>query len=267
MAEQGAARGHGPGAALSCADSQSLCLIVRYDGTDYHGFQKQAGAQTIQGELERVLTALMGPGAVIGASRTDAGVHAAGQVAVWTGAVPVPMERAALILNRRLPAAIQVVRAFWVPKGWDPRWARAAKQYSYRVWRGTGPPDLAHYRTAYWHPGTLAWGRVQEGARLFIGEHDFRAFRTEGSSAETTIRRILASGWSMEADGRIWRYQVVGTGFLYRMVRHMVGSMLDAAGPMGSTDRILAGLQDPGTKVGALAPAAGLTLDWIQFRD
>lgn len=238
---------------------------MRYDGTDYHGFQKQAQAPTIQAALEDVLTSLFGPGRVRGASRTDAGVHAEGQVAVWDGAVPLPLSRVALVVNRRLPPAVQIVAADWVPAGWNPQKMAVAKQYSYRIWRADGSPSLPWYRVTHAVPGPMSWRRLNEAAGLFLGTHDFSAFRTEGSSAQTTVRCVWVSRWIMEQGGSIWRYQVVGNGFLYRMVRHMVGAMLKAAEPGGDVLPIADGLAHPDRKVGALAPACGLTLDWISF--
>lgn len=261
------ARGHSPGAVFASGLERDVGLIVRYDGTDYHGFQKQPNAHTIQGELEQALKGLLGPGQVVGASRTDAGVHAAAQVAVWRGPLPLPLERLPDVLNRRLPASVQILRAGWVPAGWDPRRASSAKQYSYRLWRGLAPPPLAWYRYVHWDSRQLSWARIQESAGLFLGTRNFRAFRTEGSSAETTERTIFASRWVIEEGGQIWRYQVIGSGFLYRMVRHMVGSMMEAAAVDGAAAAIVEGLNDPERKVGALAPASGLILDWIEFRN
>ncbi|MCY0879429.1 MAG: tRNA pseudouridine(38-40) synthase TruA [Firmicutes bacterium] len=266
MAEERTALGALPGAVFSSA-GRHLALVVRYDGTDYHGFQKQRGAATIQGVLEQVLEPLLGPGHVVGASRTDAGVHAAGQVVVWRGPVPIPEDRVVGVINRRLPASIQVIRGFWVPWGWDPRRQASAKQYSYRLWRVPAVPPLPWYRFVHWLPDDLSWERLETGARLFLGQHDFRAFRTEGSSAEKTVREIFDSRWVAEEGGAIWRYQVAGNGFLYRMVRHMVGAMLEAALPGGSLAVIEHGLAYPQKKVSALAPAQGLCLDWIRFRE
>lgn len=264
------ARGVNPGAVFLSdvdVDAWNLGLIVRYDGTDYHGFQKQPRHTTVQGVLDAVLGTLLGAGHTVGASRTDAGVHAAGQVVVWRGPCPVPLARVAAVLNRRLPPAIQIVQVFRAPQGWDPRRGAVAKQYTYRIWRGPEPPPLDCYRRVAVNADALSWARLVEAAAVFVGEHDFRAFRTEGSSAETTVRTILAARWLPEDSGRIWGFTVIGTGFLYRMVRHMVGSMLQAATPGGSLEAIRQGLAHPNTKVGALAPAAGLTLDWIQFAE
>ncbi len=267
MSFQDTAPGIIPGAVLSCPGSCHLGLIVRYDGTDYHGFQRQAGQPTVQAMIEQRCQEIFGPGRLLGASRTDAGVHAEGQVVVWQGPVPLPMDRVAFVLNHKLPRDIQVVRAFRVREGWDPRRQPSYKQYSYRIWRGSEAPPLALYRFAWWNVEELSWRRLHEASNLFLGAHDFRAFRTEGSSAETTVRTIVISRWASEQNGRIWRYQVMGTGFLYRMVRHMVAAMIEAAKPGGTLAVIQQGLADPRGKVGALTPARGLTLDHIQFRD
>jgi tRNA pseudouridine38-40 synthase len=253
------------GAVSLSPNHADLCLVVRYDGTDYHGFQRQTALATIQGELERSLTALLGAGGVVGASRTDAGVHAQGQVVVWRGPVPIPIERIAMVANRALPASIQIVKAWWVPGGWDPRRAARAKQYSYRLWRTSNPPDLSWYRLVYPIDAVLSWERLQRSAKLFVGTHDFRAFRTEGAGVQSTVRTIFASRWTIEENGNIWRYQVVGNGFLYRMVRHMVGSMIRAAQPQGSLQEIETSLGRHTYKVESLAPPSGLTLDWIDF--
>lgn len=255
----------GKGAVFLSPDERDLCLVVRYDGTDYHGFQKQKNALTIQGVLEAVLQRLLGSGQIVGASRTDTGVHAQGQVAVWRGPVGLPLDRLVAVVNRRLPAGIGIVGARWVVQGWDPRRAAHAKQYSYRIWRGDDPPALPWHRLVYPYFGPLSWRSLQESSEVFVGEHDFRAFRTEGAGVKTTVRTIYQSRWLMEEGGRIWRYQVVGNGFLYRMVRHMVGSMLKAAEPNGSIEAIKAGLANPAVKAASLAPAQGLMLDWIEF--
>lgn len=254
------------GAVFALPKSQrQLCLIVQYDGTDYHGFVQQKTGPTVQGVLQSVLVKVMGEGRLVGGSRTDSGVHARGQVVVWDGQVPMSLDRVSRALNGRLPKDIQIRGASFVPLGWDPRRQATAKQYSYCIWRDATPPDLQWYRMVHVFRGPLAWSKLVEGAALFVGTHDFQAFRTEGSGARTTVRTIRSSSWSLEEDGRLWRYQVVGDGFLYRMVRHMVGGMLKAAGTHGSVDAIKRGLSNPSSKVSWLAPAEGLTLDWINF--
>lgn len=241
--------------------TRQLSLVVRYDGTEYHGFQRQENAATIQGELERVLRGLFGPGDAIGGSRTDSGVHAREQIVVWTGEVTVPLERLARVLNYRLPRDIQVVAVGHSARGWDPRRAHGIKHYGYRIWRGSAPPPLEWYRYVYWTQRPTDWEQLSEQATKFMGTHDFCAFRTEGSSAGTTTRHITESYWTQDADGLLWCYHVAGDGFLYRMVRHMVGAMLKAASPEGDRSLIDQGLLYPQVKVTPLAPAGGLTLE------
>jgi len=240
-----------------------VLFVVAYDGTDYHGFERQVGLPTIQGVLEQTLTRLLGPGVVVGASRTDAGVHAEGQVAVWRGACPIPLSRWADVVNRQLPSDIRVRNPRWVPDGWDPRRQARAKQYGYRIWRGPVPAPPAWRRWVVEWPEPVDWRVLQEAARLAEGVHDFRAFRNEGSSAVTTVRHIYASRWDAEANGHIWRYRVTGNGFLYRMVRHLVGQMW-AAARQGDLETMRAAL-DRAVKVTEVAPAKGLVLETIWF--
>lgn len=244
----------------------ALKFTVRYDGTDYHGFQRQSYARTIQGTLEEVFQKLMGGDArILGASRTDAGVHAMGQVAVYLGACRIPMDRVALVVNRDLPKDIRIADVTRVEDDWDPRFQPSYKQYSYRVWRGPGtcPPALA--RTTATLKGSADWRWLQYGAPLVLGTHDFRAFRSAGSSAKTTVRRMVASRWDMVDEGTVWRYRVVGDGFLYHMVRHLVASQWRAA-LARSLEPLELALKEPGRLLDGPAPARGLTLDWIQYR-
>lgn len=244
-----------------------MAFFVGYDGTAYHGFERQPTRPTIQGELEKVFQDLMGPGRIIGASRTDAGVHAEGQLAVWRGAVPIPWARVAGVVNRRLPPDIRVREVWRVDPHWDPRREASIKQYSYRVWPGAEEPPWQWGRWVWWCPQPLSWQTLQEAAAQVRGTHDFYAFRSEGSSAHTTVRTLYHSSWHLDEGGRIWRYQVIGDGFLYHMVRHLVGSMVKAASVGGDVSPITRGLQHPDHKVRALAPARGLTLDWIHVRN
>lgn len=240
---------------------------VAYQGTRYHGFQRQAGQLvTVQSVLEGVLQELLGPGQVIAASRTDAGVHAAGQVAVWTGANPIPLERFARVINHRLPEDIRIAEPLEVPPGWDPRRAAVAKAYSYRLWVGPGPCPIWWNGFVWVVDEPLNWAILEQAARLFEGPHDFWAFRTEGSSAKTTTRTVWTSRWWREAQGRLWRYRVIANGFLYHMVRRMVGAQVAAArtGELGVIEAALTLAERK--KAGPVAPAQGLTLDWVGMK-
>ncbi len=240
-------------------------MRVSYDGTAFHGFEVQPGLVTVQGTLEARCRELLGAGRIVGVSRTDAGVHALGQVVVWQGPCPLPVARVPEVLNHRLPGDLRVHEARRLPPDFDLRRHVRAKQYSYRLWRGPLPVPLWWARWAVAWTDPLDWATLQQAARAFEGEHDFVRFRSAGSSAQTTVRRIYASRWDLEERGLIWRYQVVGSGFLYRMVRRMVGAMLWAAGH-GRLDVLEAMLQGRGAPAAmALAPAHGLTLDWIEI--
>lgn len=242
-------------------------FVVSYDGTDYAGFQPQPQKATVGGVIAGVLEDLLGPGQLVGASRTDAGVHAAGQVVVWRGACPIPLEKVIQVVNRRLPDAIRFHSVKPVADTWDPTRYATAKQYSYRVWRAEepSPPWWARYTLPV--QGPMNWARLVEAAQLLEGCHDFWAFRSEGSSAVTTVRRVLSSRWLIEEGGRIWRYQVVATGFLYHMVRIMVGAQL-AAAASGDLGPIIQALSVPRAgKIGPPVHAKGLMLDWVRYRE
>lgn len=242
-----------------------LALRISYDGTDYHGFQTQSQYITIQSALESHMQALLGPGRIIGASRTDSGVHADEQIVVWTGTSIIPLERLGWVLNRRLPVSIRVQNVAWVPIGWDPRRVVASKFYRYQIWRGPVPASWARY--VYRVDEPLEWGLLQEAAQLFEGLHDFSGFRSEGSSAKTTHRHVYTSYWEMSQSGRLWVFHVGANGFLYHMVRLMVAAMMDAA-KTGSLRAITEALDipTPHNRMKKLAPACGLTLARIDIR-
>ncbi len=244
----------------------ALAMTVAYDGSAFAGFQYQPRGVTVQGVLEDALAGATGVRArVQGASRTDSGVHARGQVAVWrTEAMPVPPDRLAVVLNRRLPPQIRVRDVRVVPASFDPRRSRA-KAYSYRV---VAEPSLDPFwvpRVAV-APTALALAPLNAWAALYIGRHDFGAFRHQGSSARTTVREVFASHWGLAPAGSPgWVYWVTGDGFLYHMVRLLVGAMW-AAAAAGCADPIVQALDQP-ERVGAFqaAPAAGLCLEQVWF--
>ncbi|WP_020376665.1 tRNA pseudouridine(38-40) synthase TruA [Sulfobacillus thermosulfidooxidans] len=242
-----------------------LRLLIAYDGTDFAGFQKQPNRRTVQGELEHHLQHLLGPGTVYGASRTDAGVHARGQVVVWTGRVAIPIEKIVAVMNRRLPSDLVIRHVDWVPETFRPTYDAQAKYYSYRIWRGSSVPWPGTARYVAIIERSLSWVTLNQAARLIVGQHDFWAFRSEGSSAQTTIRHVFLSKWTMEDEGNIWRYDIGADGFLYHMVRRLVGAMILCA-ERGDISLIYQGLEHPrSAKVGFVAPAKGLILERIDY--
>jgi tRNA pseudouridine38-40 synthase len=239
-------------------------LLLAYDGTAFHGFQRQPRQVTVQGELEAALLRLTGRRApVIGASRTDAGVHATGQVAVWAPLdCRIPPERLGQALNDALNPRIVVRSCTPVADDFDPRRAARAKTYVYRIWTGEAPsPQQARF--VWWLAVPLNLPALDRLAQKFTGCHDFRAFRGEGSSARTTTRRIYAAGWT-HVNG-MWTFRVTGNGFLYHMVRMMVGAMV-AEVAEGRAGLVESGLRHPeGPKVARPAPAQGLCLERVDY--
>ncbi len=247
---------------------RSTILAIRfrclYDGTDFYGFQRQEGRPTIQGVLESTLSRHLGHGAIVGAGRTDRGVHAQGQVIVWKGPCAIPLDKVAWVLNQKLPESIRLRDPRVVADDWDPIRSPNWKRYRYRIWREPAVClPWVRYTTPV--PRPLDWDVLCQDASRFLGQHDFRAFRGEGSTAKTTVRTVSVSRWLQEAGGRIWCYEVEADGFLYHMVRMMVAAMLQDAMESGCR-RVEDGLLDPtGGKVAAPAAAKGLTLESVHY--
>ncbi len=242
-----------------------LKMVISYDGTDFAGFQMQPRQRTVQGVLETAVQELLGPGRISGASRTDAGVHARGQVVCWSGEVCVPSDRLISVLNRRLPRDLRIMQIAFVPNSFDPNSLARAKYYSYTLWRDRKPPWAGAAPYVYEYPGPLSWTHLQAAADLLRGQHDFWAFRAEGSSAKTTVRHIFLSRWTMESGGTVWRYHVGANGFLYHMVRIAVAAMLRAAATKNLSPIVEALAHPREKKVGILAPACGLVLENIAY--
>ena len=206
-------------------------ITVAYDGTDLVGWQRQAAGVSVQGLLEDALGALDGaPVAVTGAGRTDAGVHAAGQVASFRLARAIDAPALVAALNARLPAAVRVVAAEPVPDDFNARFAAAGKTYRYQIWQGDVlPPFLRRFA---WHvTGALDVAVMDDAARRLEGRRDFSAFQSTGSAVTTTERTVRRSrvreeppvGGALPAAGRLIVYEVTGDGFLRHMVRAIVG--------------------------------------------
>nr|MCR5633195.1 tRNA pseudouridine(38-40) synthase TruA [Eubacterium sp.] len=208
-----------------------ILLRVAYDGTEYSGWQVQPNAVTIEGELNKALKDLLGEEIqVIGASRTDAGVHSLGNVCVFDTQSPIPAEKMSYALNTRLPEDIRVIESREVEADFHPRHCDSVKTYEYRIWNDKFPsPTLRLY--SHFSYRDIDTDKMREAAAKLVGEHDFGAFCGAGSQVETTVRTI----YSIEifedrleaAVGRMIRIRVTGSGFLYNMVRIIAGTLLD----------------------------------------
>jgi tRNA pseudouridine38-40 synthase len=274
---------------------QNWRLTLAYDGTEFSGWQVQPGERTVQGELQQALGRVTGEAPLPqGSGRTDAGVHALGQVASFTLAAPIPAENLQRALNRTLPPAIRILEARTVPTAFHARHSARAKTYEYRVFRAAlCPPFLARYVYACAWPMDVQ--ALQRAARLFEGEHDFLSFaatdpeltaRNLDSNAEPdarpiprqgfqiepptapTVRRIFSSAWEERQSeaGRLLVYRVRGSGFLHHMVRNLVGTMLDVGrGRLRAEaiSEILAARSR--AAAGPTAPARGLFLDSVEY--
>lgn len=240
-------------------------LVVAYDGTAYHGWQQQPGEETIEGVLNQAISNLTGEKIqVTGASRTDAGVHALGNVAVFDTESPIPGEKFSYALNQRLPADIVIQDSVEVDADFHPRYRKCRKTYEYRILNRRFP--LPEYRNnAYFYHGVLDVGAMQEAAEAFVGEHDFAAFCSAGAQVQTTIRRVH-SLHVFPVDAERIVIQIQGNGFLYNMVRIIAGTLLEVGrGHMKASEMadIIASC-DRG-QAGPTAPAHGLKLVEIEY--
>ena len=246
-----------------------IMITVAYDGTDYHGWQFQEGVPTIEGALSARLFDLTGEECVlIGASRTDAGVHALGNVAVFDTESRIPAEKFPGALNARLPGEIRVLKGQEVEGDFHPRHCHSRKTYEYHI-LNSPTEDPLRSRYVHWYYGALDTERMRAAAAAFPGEHDFTSFCSVHAQSETRVRRICSLDVLTEpaqGEGREIVIRVTGTGFLYNMVRIIAGTLLDVGrgqtaaeameGIILGRDRALAG---------PTAPAKGLTLKKIEF--
>lgn len=239
-------------------------LVVAYDGTNYHGWQIQPNGVTIESELNHVLSALLKEEIkVIGASRTDSGVHALGNVAVFDTTAGMPAEKMAYALNQRLPEDIRIMHSCEVEADFHPRHCESRKTYEYRITCGEFPiPTKRLYSYFTYH--RLDMDKMQEAAGYLVGEHDFRSFCAAGSQAETTVRTIYDLRVNSQEQDIVIR--ITGNGFLYNMVRIIAGTLLEAGrGRMKPTDmqEILQACDR--SQAGPTAPAQGLMLVSYEF--
>jgi tRNA pseudouridine38-40 synthase len=239
-------------------------LLVEYDGTDFSGWQVQPGERTVQGALEEALEHFLGvPTRVAAAGRTDAGVHASGQVVCFFAARdldPALVRRAVQALS---PRDIGICTAEIVADDFDPRRRARRRAYDYRIWNRTAPSPF--WRRYAWHlRRRLDDGAMQRAARLLEGEHDFSAFRAVGCDAAGPVRRVFTSRF--ERDGDLIVYRIEATAFLRHMVRNIVGTLVEVGSGRRDAAAIpaLLAARDRGL-AGPTAPAHGLCLTRVDY--
>lgn len=239
-------------------------MTVAYDGTAYHGWQIQPGVPTIEGELNRALSGLLQEDIqVIGASRTDSGVHALCNVAVFDTDARIPGEKISYALNQRLPEDIRIQKSEETAKDFHPRHCKSRKTYEYRILNRQFPlPTRRLY--AYFTYVPLDLEKMRQAAAPLVGEHDFKSFCSPSAAVESTIRTIYDLTVEKERDEIIIR--VCGGGFLYNMVRIIAGTLMEAGRGNMQPDQVKKILAAKDRRAaGPTAPACGLTLVEYKF--
>lgn len=235
---------------------RTLRAILQYDGTDFHGFQVQPRLPTVQEAIETKLARVLEePIRIVGAGRTDAGVHASGQVISFRTAARIPTERLAVALNSLPPFSIVVKEVEPAAEGFHARFSAASRSYQYVLLRGAPSPFLRRYAT--WAPQLDGVARMQAALPYLTGQHDFTSFSAAGAQVSHKVRTVL--GARLIERGRLVLFRITADGFLQQMVRTIVGTLLEierGKREPEEIDRILAGRDR--RLAGPTAPAHGL---------
>lgn len=239
-------------------------LTVAYDGTNYCGWQLQPNGKTIEGELNRCLSELLSEEIrVTGASRTDSGVHALCNIAVFDTAARIPGEKISYALNQRLPEDIRIQDSCEVEDSFHPRRCSSRKTYEYRIWNAPFPMPVKRLYTHFTYV-PLDVDLMKKGASFLIGEHDFKSFCSVDTDAETTVRRIVDI--QVEKEKNEICIRVCGMGFLYNMVRIIAGTLIEIGRGSFPPERMQEILDAKDRqKAGPTAPACGLTLTKLEI--
>lgn len=239
-------------------------LVVAYEGTNYCGWQIQPNGITIEQVLNETLSSLLGEEiTVTGASRTDAGVHSLGNVAVFETHTKMPAEKISFALNQRLPEDIVVQESCQVPEDFHPRFSKSRKTYEYRILNCRFRQPLER-RTSYFYHYPLDVSAMQKAAAYLVGEHDFTSFASVHAQTNTYVRMIYALDVVREGD--MIRIRVQGNGFLYNMVRIIAGTLIQVGAGIKKPEdmeSILAGRDRE--LAGPTAPAHGLTMIGLEY--
>ena len=239
-------------------------LVVAYDGTNYHGWQVQDNGITIEEVLNRTISELVQEDIkVIGASRTDAGVHACGNVAVFDTESRIPGDKFSFALNQRLPDDIRIQESCEVDADFHPRYADTVKTYEYNILnRRFELPPKRLYAAFCYYPMDIE--RMNQAAAYLVGEHDFKSFCSAGAQVQTTVRTIYAVNVTKEDD--MVHIRITGNGFLYNMVRIIAGTLMQVGTGLMEPEQVKEILEARDrSKAGPTAVAKGLTLVEIRY--
>ena len=239
-------------------------ILLSYDGTHYGGWQIQKNTVSVQQELTKALEETLGCKVTVTASgRTDSGVHAKAQVCHFDAQTSIPAEKLADALNARLPDDISVLQTAVAPEDFNAQSSAKRKTYCYRFYLSQRRHPLNdRYSVQVKHKVDL--NKLEYAAKLFVGEHDFKAYCAAGSSVKTTVRTIYDI--NVESDGLNVAVFVTGHGFLYNMVRTLVGTMIYyASGRLTEEDIACSLTQGDRNLVGKTMPAKGLTLESVEY--
>ena len=246
--------------------SRNIKLILEYDGTNYHGWQTQAGSgrATIQETLEQAIERLTGGRcAVVSSGRTDAGVHALGHVANFPTSGPIPGEAFAPALNRLLPADIRITSSEEVPVDFHARFSATGKTYQYRILNRPAPSALLRDRA--WHVDRkLNVAAMRRAAAFLTGRHDFSAFRSSGCGAASPVRDLRSL--TVKRSGDLVDITLTADAFLMHMARNIAGTLVEAGLGRFSPDDVKRILRSRDRqRAGKTAPARGLTLLLVAY--
>ncbi len=204
---------------------RNIKLTIEYDGKDFNGWQKQPNKLNIQGEIERAIKEISGEKVeLIASGRTDAGVHALGQVANFKTNIKIPINKIPIALNTKLKASIRILNAEEVDERFHSRYNCKKKTYRYII--NNSENGTAIYRNLEYHyPQKLNVETMNEAAQSFVGEHDFKGFKASGTSSKSSVRTIYSAKVFKEKERVI--IELTGNGFLYNMVRIIAGTLID----------------------------------------